>query len=155
MRLEPLRVEHADELMSVLDDFSLHTFVGGEPADLAQLRARYTRQVVGRSPDGSQCWLNWLVRGEDEEALGTVQATVSEDEDELIAEVAWVIGTAHQGHGYAREAAGVLVTWLRQAGVQTLIAHVHPEHEASMAVARAVGLTPTETVLDGEVRWEA
>jgi len=39
------------------------------------------------------------------------QATVSE-EDELIAEIAWVIGTAHQGKGYAREAAGVLVTWL-------------------------------------------
>ncbi len=141
--------------MPVLDDSLLHTFVGGEPADLAQLRARYTRQVVGRSPDGSQRWLNWLVRGEDAEALGAVQATVSEEEDDLIAEVAWVIGKAHQGHGYAREAAGVLVTWLRQAGVQTLIAHVHPEHEASMAVARAVGLVPTETVLDGEVRWEA
>lgn len=60
VRLEPLRVEHADELMPVLDDSSLHTFVGGEPADLAQLRARYTRQVVGRSPDGAQRWLNWL-----------------------------------------------------------------------------------------------
>ncbi len=96
VRLEPLRVEHADELMPVLDGSLLHTFVGGEPADLAQLRARYRRQVVGRSPDGSQRWLNWLVRGEDAEALGTVQATVSEKEDELTAEVAWVIGTAHQ-----------------------------------------------------------
>lgn len=95
------------------------------------------------------------MRGEDAKALGTVQATVSEEDDKLIAEVAWVIGTVHQGHGYAREAAGMLVTWLRQAGVQTLIARVHPEHEASMAVARAVGLAPTETVLDGEVRWEA
>lgn len=45
--------------------------------------------------------------------------------------------------------------WLRQASVQTLIAHVHPEHEASKAVARAVGLVPTETVVDGEVRWKA
>jgi len=66
-----------------------------------------------------------------------------------------VIGTAHQGKGYAREAAGVLVTWLRQQGVRTLIAHVHPQHEASMAVARAAGLSPAATVLDGEVRWEA
>ena len=152
VRLEPLRVEHADELMPVLDDSSLHAFVGGE---LAELRGRYRRQVVGRSPDGSQRWLNWLVRGENAEALGTVQATVSEKEDELTAEVAWVIGTAHQGQGYAGEAAEVLVTWLQQQGVQTLIAHVHPEHEASMAVARAIGLAPTETVLDGEIRWEA
>ena len=155
VRLEPLRIEHADELMPVLNDSMLHTYTGGEPADLAQLRARYRRQLVGRSPDGSQRWLNWLVRGEDGQALGTVQATVSEKEDELAAEVAWVIGTAHQGQGYAREAAEVLVTWLRHQGVQTLIAHVHPQHAASKAVARAVGLAPTETLLDGEVRWEA
>ena len=58
VRLEPLRVEHADELMPVLDDSMLHTYTGGEPADLAQLRARYRRQLVGRSPDGSQHWLN-------------------------------------------------------------------------------------------------
>jgi len=66
-----------------------------------------------------------------------------------------VIGTAHQGHGYAREAAGLMMTWLRQQGVGTVVAHVHPEHEASEAVARAVGLTPTEAFDDGEVRWEA
>jgi len=49
----------------------------------------------------------------------------------------------------------VLVTWLRHQGVQTLIAHVHPQHEASKAVARAMGLAPTETLLYGEVHWEA
>lgn len=154
--LEPLRVEHADELAPVLNDPLLHTFIGGEPADRHQLRARYRRQVVGLSPDGSQRWLNWLVRSrKDARPVGTVQATVSESRDGLTAEVAWVIGTAHQGHGYAREAAGLMMTWLRQQGVGTVVAHVHPEHEASEAVARAVGLTPTEAFDDGEVRWEA
>ncbi len=87
-----------------------------------------------------QRWLNWLVRGrEDAQALGTVQATVSEKEGGLTAEVAWVIGTAHQGQGYAREAAAPMVRWLRQQGVDTVVAHVHPQHEVSMAIARAVG----------------
>ncbi len=154
--LEPLRVEHADELAPVLDDPVLHIFIGGEPADRDQLRARYRRQGAGRSPDGSQRWLNWLVRRrEDAQPLGTVQATVSENEDGLTAQVAWVIGRAHQGQGYAWEAAGLMVRWLRQQGVDTLVPHVHPQHVASMAVARAVGLSPTETVIDGEVRWEA
>jgi len=154
--LEPLRVEHADALAPVLDDPLLHIFIGGAPADRDQLRARYRRQVVGRSPDGSQRWLNWLVRRrEDAQALGTVQATVSENEDGLTAQVAWVIGTAHQGQGYAWEAAGLMVRWLRQQGVDTLVAHVHPQHDASKALAWAVGLTPTATVIDGEVRWEA
>lgn len=154
--LEPLRVEHADELAPVLHDPRLHTFIGGPPADREQLRARYRRQVVGRSQDGLQRWLNWMVRDrQDARPLGTVQATVSEKQDGLTAEVAWVIGTAHQGQGYAREAAGLMVTWLQQQGVDTVVAHVHPQHEASMAVARAVGLAPTEIVADGEVRWEA
>ncbi|HEX6920146.1 MAG TPA: GNAT family N-acetyltransferase, partial [Actinomycetes bacterium] len=32
LTLEPLRVEHADELAPVLDDRGLHTYTGGAPA---------------------------------------------------------------------------------------------------------------------------
>ena len=47
-----------------------------------------------------------------------------------------------------------MVTWLREQGVSEVLAYVHPEHHASAAVARAIGLTPTETIVDGEVRWQ-
>lgn len=40
-------------------------------------------------------------------------------------------------------------------GVSRLRAHIHPEHEASMAVARSVGLAPTDALVDGETRWES
>ena len=86
--------------------------------------------------------------------MGTVQATVSEEEHGLAAEVAWVVATPHQGRGYAREAAETVVAWLRRQGVATIVAHVHPDHRASQGVARAVGLGPTGTVVDGEVRWQ-
>ncbi|MGZ4602692.1 MAG: GNAT family N-acetyltransferase [Kineosporiaceae bacterium] len=36
--LEPLRVEHAEEMAPLLDDPELHRFIGGEPARLEQLR---------------------------------------------------------------------------------------------------------------------
>jgi RimJ/RimL family protein N-acetyltransferase len=48
-----------------------------------------------------------------------------------------------------------MVAWLRQQGAGRVVAHVHPQHEASAAVARAVGLTPSGRVVDGEVRWES
>jgi len=32
---------------------------------------------------------------------------------------------------------------------------VHPDHAASQGVARAIGLGPTRTMVDGEVRWES
>lgn len=154
LELEPLRAEHADEMAPLLDDPRLHAFIGGNPPTAAELRSRYERQAAGRSPDGSQRWLNWIVRRrEDTQAVGAVQATVSEREGRLTAEVAWVTGTPQQRRGYAREAAQVMVAWLERQGVEAVIAHVHPRHQASMAIAAAVGLTPTDTVVDGEVRW--
>jgi RimJ/RimL family protein N-acetyltransferase len=154
LELEPLRLDHAEEMAPLLGDARLHAFIGGEPPSRAELRRRYERQVVGRSPDGRERWLNWIVRRRDGGApAGTVQATVREDDRGLTADVAWVIGAAHQGRGYAREAARAMAAWLRQAGVEVVIAHVHPEHHASMAVARALGLAPTGDIVDGEVRW--
>lgn len=155
IRLEPLRVEHAEEMAPLLDDPGLHAFTGGRPAGLAELRERYRRQVAGHSPDGAQRWLNWIVRRlDDGRAVGTVQATVTEQAGLLTAEVAWVVAAAHQGHGYAQEAAQVMVAWLRGQGIVRLVAHVHPDHAASAAVARSAGLAPTTLMVDGEIRWE-
>lgn len=152
--LEPLQVEHAEEMAPLLDDARLHIYIGGEPALLGRLRDRYRRQVVGRSIDGSQLWFNWVLRRQDTgHGVGYVQATVSTENDAVIAEIAWVVASEHQGHGYARQAAAAMAKWLREAGAERIIAHVHPDHPASIAVAAGIGMSPTETVLDGEVRW--
>ncbi len=110
--LEPLRVEHAEELAPVLDDPALHEFIGGRPASAARLRARFARQVAGRSPDGRERWLNWVVRlRASGAAVGTVQATVRRDAGQRYADLAWVIARAYQGQGLAKEAAGVMARW--------------------------------------------
>jgi RimJ/RimL family protein N-acetyltransferase len=158
--LEPLRSGHADELAPVLDDVSLHRFIGGEPVGVEEMRARFERQALGHSPDGRECWLNWVVRERSTaRALGTVQATVQatvgESDAGAVAELAWVIGTAHQRRGVAKEAVALMSAWLRERGVLRLRANIHPDHAASMAVARAAGLAPTDVEVDGEVRWES
>ncbi|MDQ6874867.1 MAG: GNAT family N-acetyltransferase [Actinomycetota bacterium] len=138
----------------LLDDPGLHTYISGEPATATELRTRYQAWAAGGSADGLQVWLNWIVRRRDNgQAVGTVQATVSERDGALTADVAWVIGSSQQGQGYARESAQAMANWLRQEGVEVLIAYVHPEHQASMAVARAIGLARTELMVDGEVVW--
>ena len=154
--LEPLRPQHADELAPVLDDHSLHRFIGGEPLGLEDLRARFEHQARGRSPDGRDWWLNWVVRERSTgRPVGTVQATVSglESESESataastptptptatatatatgsVSELAWVIGTADQGRGFAKEAVAAVASWLGECGVSRLRAHIHPDHEAS------------------------
>lgn len=151
LRLEPLRAAHADELATVLADRALYGFTDAVPPTPAELRARFERQARGGPPDGSARWLNWVLRLRDGgPAIGTVQATVRGEE----AELAWVIGTASQRRGYAREAAAAVAERLCRDGAAVLVAHVHPEHAASMAVAQALGLRPGAAREDGEVRWE-
>jgi RimJ/RimL family protein N-acetyltransferase len=150
--LEPLRPDHARELAPVLDDPALHAFTGGAPSTESELRERFARQSTGRSPDGTQDWLNWVVRDRaTHQAVGTLQATVSDHG--RTAELAWVIATSRQGEGLATEAATAVREALGATGVATFVAHVHPDHAASAAIARRLGLRPTEPRDDGEVRW--
>ncbi|MEV0182424.1 GNAT family N-acetyltransferase [Streptomyces sp. NPDC050625] len=156
LELLPLLVEHAEEMAAVLADPALHGYIGGTPDTPRELRSRYRRLTAG-SLDPAVSWLNWVIRLRDEDRLtGTVQATVGPagSGPGSVAEVAWVVGTPWQGRGIASEAARGLVDWLaEQKGVEGVVAHIHPEHRASAAVATVAGLTPTGDVRDGEVRW--
>ena len=151
--LRPLRVDDADEMVQVLSDPALHEFTGGEPATLDELRARFSGWAAGSgSPD--EVWLNWIVWSRtDRAAVGTVQATIVHPAGDSTAFVAWTIGVPWQGHGYASEAASALVGWLAERGVGSVVAHVHPQHLASAAVAARAGLRVTSESVDGEVVW--
>ncbi|WP_097866365.1 GNAT family N-acetyltransferase [Streptomyces sp. rh34] len=151
-RLDALSLDpaYAEEMAAVLADPALYVFTGGGPPDPAALRSRYERQCAG-SPDPGELWWNWALRVREEGSLaGYVQATVRGPR----AEIAWALGTPWQGRGYASEAAMGLAAHLAQAAdVRTLVAHIHPDHAASEAVAAAAGLRPTGEWEDGERRW--
>jgi RimJ/RimL family protein N-acetyltransferase len=151
--LEPLRVDHAEEMASVLGDPRLHAHTGGEPLTLPELRARYRHLVTGPAPYHQQAWLNWVVRRRrDHRPVGTVQATVTPGPE---AAVAWVTGMPYQGFGFATEAAQALISWLRVQGITAIHATIHPDNTASMAVARKLGLRPTPDRSGDEVIWRA
>lgn len=153
--LEPLRVAHAVAMVGVLADPMLYRFIGGEPPGIQQLTARYERQVIGLSPDGSERWLNWIVADGAGVALGFVQATVT-SAPSTTAEIAWLVATSQQGRGIATEATTAMTAWLTDvAGVTAFVAHVHPDHKASQAVARHLGLHPTSLLVDGERQWSS
>jgi RimJ/RimL family protein N-acetyltransferase len=108
--LEPLRIEHAEEMARVLDNRQLFTFTGGQPATIAELRSRYAQQIVGHLPDRSQRWLKWVARRHaDAQAVGFVQTTVSWQDQRAHVDVGWVIGTAYQHRGYAHKAAQLML----------------------------------------------
>jgi RimJ/RimL family protein N-acetyltransferase len=152
VRLDPLRVADAAEMVGVLADPGLYTVIGGGPPTLDELTEQYRRQVVGRSADGREVWLNWVVRAGGA-AVGYVQATVHEGDRAV---VAWVIGRPWQGQGYATEAARQLLALLAARGVTRIEAYIAPGHLASERVAAHVGLTATGHLdPDGEQLWSA
>jgi RimJ/RimL family protein N-acetyltransferase len=150
LSLEPLRVEHAQEMMPLLADRRLHEFTGGDPPGLRQLRDSYRRRLE------ESRWCNWIVRHEESgRVVGGMQAEIAAGEDGLVAEVAWILGVEDQGRGYAREAAAAMIAWLREQGVRSFIGDIHERNEPSMRLARALGFVPTGEPVehDGDVRW--
>ena len=153
LSLEPLSRHHAYELVDVLDDPSLHTYIGGEPATLEQLLGRFELKSGGISADGVQTWLNWVIRTGDGTAVGFVQATITPFAAGPTAELAWVVGVSHQRRGFATEAAAAVTAWLAERHVRRLVAHVHPQNLPSQVVAQRLGLQPTDVVVEGETEW--
>lgn len=153
--LSPLVPEDAEEMADVFGDERLHEFIGGRPASADALRVRYQKLAAGSSRPG-ETWLNWTVRRrEDDQAVGTMQATVIDHDASRKAYVAWVIGVPWQNIGFATEAGQALVAWLQERDVDDIIAHVHPDHHASARVAARVGLKPTDEYVDEEQVWKS
>jgi RimJ/RimL family protein N-acetyltransferase len=152
LELAPLTVDDATEMSGVLADPALYAFTGGEPPDAPTLARRYARLVAGPADPSREAWHNWIMRlADDGTVVGTVQATVRPASRE--AEIAWVTGVPWQGRGYATQAAAALVDWLAETGTTSVVALIHPDHPASAAVARHLGLLPTHELVDGERVW--
>ena len=137
--LEPQLASHAADLYSVLSDPSLYTFIDAkEPASEEALRQRLAHLESRLSPDGTEHWLNWIVRNRAGELVGYVQATVTPDRS---AEIAYVLGRAHWRRGYAYAACTAMIGELRKSyGVTRLTATLDPANEASLALLRKLGL---------------
>lgn len=150
--LTPLVADDAAVMVDVLADERMHEFTGGRPRSLEELRSRYQRLEAGRSPDGNEVWMNWIVRlSDDLRPVGAMQATVASDGSS--ADVAWEVGVAFQGNGFASEAATALVEWLIERGVPTIEAFIHPEHASSAVVASRAGLIASTDWADDEIVW--
>lgn len=152
LTLTPLAVTDTGAMFTVYADERMYEFTGGSPPNAEQLRARYERLAVGWNDAHTDRWCNWIVRvGQSAAPAGAMQATVASDLSWVA--VAWEISTSKQGMGLASEAAQAVVNWLREIGVTTITASIHPDHTASMRVAARVGMTPIDELDDGEIVW--
>jgi RimJ/RimL family protein N-acetyltransferase len=102
LTLEPLVAAHADAMFAALSAPEMYAYMPGKPpASVEAVRERYARLESRRSADGTQQWLNWVVRMRTGECAGFVQATIH---PQLTADFAFALAPRHWGHGVAFEA---------------------------------------------------
>lgn len=137
----------------MLADRDLYRFIdAAPPADEAALRERLGRLESRRSPDGTQHWLNWVVRTTEGQVAGYVQATVSAAGE---AEIGYVIGRDFWRHGIGSAAVAIMLDELASAqGVTLAIATLDRRNAASLALLRKLGFRYAgEAAADGDLRY--
>ena len=139
--LEPLTAAHADVMFEVLSDPEIYRYLDDNgPPSAAHLRGLYTRWEARQSADGSEIWLNWMVRLTDQQPIGYVQATVVASRT---AWIAYVLSSKYWGHGYALLATGAMLDHLTAAyGVERMLASVEAANQRSIRLLERLSFRP-------------
>lgn len=153
LRAETLALKHADSLYPILAaDFELYRHIPTEaPASLETVKTRFENLLVGRSADGAEKWLNWVLFGKEcDSIVGTLEATVREHE--CCALIAYFIFKGHRRQGLGAEAVLSLVTWLfdTHASVESVKAYVDEHNQPSLGLVRKAGFRHIETLKDAD-----
>jgi RimJ/RimL family protein N-acetyltransferase len=135
--LEPQFAAHAHEMFAVLSDSAIYEFENAPPIDEESLRKRYERLESRSSSDGTQWWLNWVIRVPGGKLAGYVQATVLPD---LTAYVAYELNSQYWRQGIGSNAVRAMLKELHeQYGIGIFIAVLKAKNYRSVALLRKLG----------------
>jgi RimJ/RimL family protein N-acetyltransferase len=125
-------------MVEVLADVSVHRYLSHGPPTLDYLQGQYEYLTCGKSPDGKEDWLTWvLVPHGQTRPVGYLQATVVPPD---VVYIAYVLGRQHWGRGYAREGVGAMLkTVFRHFEVARALAEIDTQNTASIALVEALG----------------
>ncbi len=140
LTLEPQLGRHAPEMYRVLSDPAIYEFENEPPESEAWLRRRFARLESRRSADGTEQWLNWVVRLPTGELAGYVQATVMAGGR---AQVAYEFASRYWRQGIGSASVAAMLAELRDAyGAGTFVAVLKTANFRSMALLRKLGFAP-------------
>jgi [ribosomal protein S5]-alanine N-acetyltransferase len=152
LRLEPLTVDHAEEMFESLSSTALYDYMPGAPSlSVAALRERYAKLARGTSADGQQLWLNWIIRLASGPCVGFVQATIY---PRRTGDFAFVVAPEYWGRGVAFEACQAAIPYIAdELRVTELFATVDPKNTRSIRLLTRLGFNEVAPALypHGEV----
>ena len=140
MALEPQVAAHAAEMFPLLQDPRIYEYENEPPESEEWLRERFARLETRSSRDGTEHWLNWVVRIATGEAIGYVQATVEPGGRSF---VAYVLASRWWGQGLASEAVRAMMDELRDAyGARHFVAVFKRRNARSRRLLAGLGFAP-------------
>jgi [ribosomal protein S5]-alanine N-acetyltransferase len=142
--LEPLVAAHAEEMFRPMAAAAIYDYMPEkQPTSTTALRERYARLEKGYSADGSERWLNWVVRLKSRQCAGFVQATIY---PHLTADFAFAFAPEYWGRGVAYEACGAILPLLgRDFDVRALFATVDPKNSRSVRLLQRLGFVEVKS----------
>jgi ribosomal-protein-alanine N-acetyltransferase len=135
--LEPQLAVHAHEMFAVLSDPAIYEFENEPPANEETLRKRYEHLESRSSSDGTERWLNWVIRLPGGRLAGYVQATVLPDKT---AYVAYELNSQYWRQGIGSISVMAMMKELHeQYGTESFIAVLKARNFRSVALLKKLG----------------
>lgn len=151
--LEPQLVAHAAEMFQVLSDPAIYEYEGVPPPSIERLTDGYRRRESRVSPDGSEKWLNWVVRLPSGDLAGYVQATVLPQGASYIG---FEFASRYWRRGLGTASVSALLQELASAyGVHTFVAVLKTVNFRSMGLLTRLGFEPASAHESAEFESEA
>ncbi len=124
----------------MLSDPAIYEFENAPPASMAWLEQRFTKLESRCSADGSQQWLNWVVRLQTGELAGYVQATVITEGLTTFAYIAYEFASRYWRRGLGSASVRVVMDELAaNYAVQTFVAELKANNFRSVALLQHLG----------------
>ena len=151
--LEPQITAHAAEMFAVLSDPAIYEFENEPPQNEAWLATRFERLESRASGDGTQQWLNWVIRLPDAKLAGYVQATVLSDGTSY---VAYELSSRYWRQGIGSSALQSMLAHLQQEyGVNNFVAVLKAKNYRSEGLLRKLGFLPASAEQQAQHQDEA
>jgi ribosomal-protein-alanine N-acetyltransferase len=140
LTLEPILTSHAEEMVELLSDPELYTFVPQEPPELNKLIKTYDFWSKRISPEGNEIWLNWAARlTETGVVIGHFQAGIKEGTE---SNLGYTVGKQYQRNGFASEALRAILSFLNgEMDLKSIKAWIDTRNIASVKLVEKLGMT--------------
>jgi RimJ/RimL family protein N-acetyltransferase len=140
IRLDALRDDDFEPLYEIQSDPVVCRYLLYEPRSRGKVAEVLTRDAAATRLAKPGDYLQPAIRDSDGRFLGTMYFELKSVEDRT-AEIGWLVGPGFQGHGYAREAAGMLLDLaFGELGLHRVIAELDPRNTASVRVCERLGM---------------